>query len=212
MKKNCIIAAVGRGSLHKTWLHEEHPNIDIHLIVYDDSFEDFQFDTPFIQQAYGSKFKLINDYLTDELIAKYEYFYLPDDDVLIDHANIDLLFQCMKEFRLSAAQPAICNEFYSFGHTFKRENSVIRFTNFVEIMQPCFSREALKKVQFTFSETLSGWGIDYHWGVILDFKKYNMAILDIVDSEHTRPVRSNYQAELDNYLLKYNLKKDIYST
>ena len=41
---NCVISAVGGNSLHRMWLTGEC-NFDLHLVVYDDSMEEFHGDT-----------------------------------------------------------------------------------------------------------------------------------------------------------------------
>ena len=213
MNECCVIAAVGKVSLHREWINKR-AKFDLHLIVYDNSYEIFKSDTPFITQSEGYKFKLVYDYLINNphFIDQYKYFYVPDDDILIDTNNIHKLFWYMEQYKLAIAQPAIANSYCSHSHILKRPNSKIRCTNFVEIMQPCFSRDALKKVQFTFNESKSGWGIDFHWGEILDYRQMNMAIIDDIISVHTRPVRSNHQEELNEYLEKYKLTREFYST
>lgn len=213
MNKHCIIATIGSTSLHREWINN-NSKFDLHLIVYDDSYELFKNDSPYVTASKGYKFKLIYNYLCSnpDLIEQYDYFYMPDDDISITSANIQKLFRFMKKYQLAVAQPAITNSFYSYPHTAKYKDSILRHTNFVEIMQPCFSREALKKVLFTFDETISGWGIDFHWGKILNYTEYNMAIIDDIDSIHTRPVQSNHHQELSGYMKKYNLSFDIYSS
>lgn len=213
MNKHCVLAAIGSTSLHREWIKKKS-SFDLHLIVYDDSYELFKNDSPYVTASKGYKFKLIHNYLCNnpELIEQYDYFYMPDDDISITSTNIQKLFRFMKKYQLAVAQPAIANSFLSYRHTKKHEDSVLRYTNFVEIMQPCFSREALKKVLFTFDETISGWGIDYHWGKILDYTQMNMAIIDDISSEHTRPVQSDHRQELFNYMKKYNLNFNIYIT
>lgn len=147
MNKYCVIAAVGKTSLHPQWICKRS-KFDLHLIVYDDSYELFKNDSLYVTEVKGCKFKLIYNYLRSNpnLISQYDYFYMPDDDISINSANIKRL-----------AQPAIANSYYSHDHTAKNKDFLLRFTNFVEIMQPCFSREALKKVLFTFDESKSGW-------------------------------------------------------
>lgn len=206
MNRWCLLSAVGQSSLHRNWIGEK-ALYDVHLIVYDNSFEEFKHDTPYVSRSKGYKFNLVHEYLTNNisLVDKYEYFYIPDDDILIDIENINRLFQYMKKYKLALAQPAIANSYYSHPHTFKRENSILRYTNFVEIMQPCFSRRALKKLLFTFNGTKSGWGIDLHWGTLIDHRKNSMAIIDDINSVHTRPVQSNHFEEMREYLRKNNL-------
>ncbi len=211
--KCCVISAVGKESLHNNWIDKKY-NFDLHLIVYDNSYEKHARDTPYITQGQGKKFKLIYNYLilNKALIEKYDYFYIPDDDINIDSKNIKKLFGYMNEYKLAIAQPAIFNSYLTFKHTKRQIGKYLRYTNFVEIMQPCFSRKALKEVLFTFNENKSGWGIDFHWGKIVDYRKYNMAIIDDIKSIHTRPVQSNNpqnRAEFFEYVKKYDLKLEI---
>ncbi|CAD0004385.1 DUF707 domain-containing protein [Flavobacterium chungangense] len=212
-KKHCIIATVGASSLHQQWIKGENA-FDLHLIVYDDSYELFKLDTPFITVGTGNKFKLIYNYLknNERLIDQYDFFYMPDDDISIDQNNIQKLFDFMENYELDLAQPAIANSYFSHPHTLRKANSLIRFTNFVEIMQPCFSRDALRKVLHTFNESKSGWGLDFHWGIIVNYTEFNMAIIDDIYSLHTRPVQSSNHQEMLDYMKKYNLSFKIYST
>ncbi|OQD42711.1 hypothetical protein BUL40_09320 [Croceivirga radicis] len=213
MNENCVMAAVGKSSLHREWV-DENSKFDLHLIIYDDSYGLYKNDTPYVTTDKGYKFKLIYDYLSrnPDLIDRYNYIYMPDDDISIDSSSIKKLFNLMDKYQLASAQPAIANSFYSYPHTTKHKDSILRYTNFIEIMQPCFSQEALKKVLFTFNETKSGWGIDFHWGIILDYTQMNMAIIDDIGSNHTRPVQSDNREELHEYMTKHDLSYDIYST
>lgn len=213
MNKCCVIAAIGESSLHRKWINKP-AKFDLHLIVYDDSYENFKSDSPYVTQAKGYKFTLIHDYLSNNqtIIDQYDYFFLPDDDILINTTGIHKLFRYMKKYNLAIAQPAIGNFYYSHPQTLRVHTSKMRFTNFVEIMKPCFSKEALKKVLFTFNATKYGWGIDFHWGEIVEYRRMNMAIIDDITSLHTRPVRSKYHDELNDYISKNNLSGEILTT
>jgi len=80
LRKNCVISAVGRGSMHKKWIDgDECRDFDIHLIVYDDSFSDFYDDADFINFKKGYKLRLVHDYLNShpEYLRHYSYFFIP---------------------------------------------------------------------------------------------------------------------------------------
>lgn len=211
--KWCIISTVGNNSQHRHWISSSQ-EYDVHLIVYDDSYGKYKADTPFIKRREGYKFQLVYEYLQENkhLIEHYAYFFIPDDDIYIEPEHINKLFRSMKKYQLAIAQPAISNTYYTYPHTRKKWFYNIRYTNFVEIMQPCFSRDALKKTLFTFKENNSGWGLDFHWGKLVDFRKKNMAVLHNVHSIHTRPVQSSHGDELEEYLEKYNLTRKIYES
>ena len=59
---NCVISAVGRSSLHRMWLKGEC-NFDLHLVVYDDSMEEFRGDTEYICHIKGYKLRVVYRYL-----------------------------------------------------------------------------------------------------------------------------------------------------
>lgn len=79
-------------------------------------------------------------------------------------------------------------------------------------MMPCFSREALMAVMDTFEEHVRWCGIEYHWPLLINSNKRDIAIVDSVQAVHTRPVQTitngNYQIMLE-YLQKNKLKKEI---
>ncbi len=217
VQKYCVISVVGKDSIHRSWLQKDDSHdYDVHLVVYDGSYTVFKNDAEFVTQAKGHKLKCVYDYLIKNswVLDYYDYFFVPDDDILIDNKAIGKLFTLMQEYSLDIAQPALVNSYYTFEHTLKVENSFIRYTNFVEMMLPCFSKKALKKVLFTFNENISGWGADHHWGKIIDYEKHNMAIIDDVEAIHIRPIQSRNQRnieELNNYIRKYNLNFNISS-
>jgi len=213
LKKCCVISAVGRNSLHREWI-KESLDFDLHLIVYDDSFNNYYNDTVFISPQKGYKLELVYNYLVKNpvYLEKYEYFFIPDDDIQINSANIAKLFKYMKTYNLSIAQPGLTDSYYTYEHTIKCKSTLLRYSNFVEIMTPCFSRDALKKVLFTFNENKSGWGIEFHWPELISFSGKEMAIIDDVEAIHTRPIQSfnpQNMKELTDYIEKYKLSRKI---
>ncbi len=217
MKRKCIISGVGKDSFHKSWTCSCMKDIDLHLLVYDNSYERYRNDTKYIAQAKGQKFRLIHEYLSKQkkFMTRYEYFFFPDDDIFIDDVNINKLFGYMETYELELAQPALTNSYHTFTATLKQPGTILRYTNFVEMMQPCFSREALKKCFNTFNINKSGWGMDFHWGTIIDSNNKKVAIIDDVTSVHTRPARltpeqrQENNKELEEYLVKFKITPQI---
>lgn len=210
---NCVISAVGRNSLHRMWLKGEC-NFDLHLVVYDDSMEEFRGDTEYICHIKGYKLKVIYRYLEmyPELKERYDYFFFPDDDIQMDTAAINALFEAMRRYRLQIAQPVLSMSYYTWRHTLQDRYCKLRYINFVEMMVSCFSREALNKVLFTFNENETGWGTETHWPVLIDASQRDMAVIDEVSVVHTRPIQSGqaiHNRELAAYLRKYNLSTKV---
>lgn len=53
--RNCVISAVGKESAHRSWSSGNKKDFDLHLIVYDDSYESYRNDTDFVVHAKGYK-------------------------------------------------------------------------------------------------------------------------------------------------------------
>lgn len=207
--KNCVISAVGKNSLHKMWT-EGNGDFDLHLIAYDDSLEQFRGDADFACHIKGYKLKVIYKYLeaNPQFKDMYDYFFFPDDDIQMDAATINALFEAMCHYGLKIAQPALRMSYYTWPHTLYNRYSKLRYTNFVEMMAPCFSREALQKVLFTFNENETGWGTETHWPLLINATRRDMAIIDEVSVIHTRPIQSGqaiHNQELAAYLQKFGL-------
>ena len=55
-------------------------------------------------------------------------------------------------------------------------------------MMPVFSHEGLRRLEGTFVESQSGWGLDYVWASLLDYRR--MGVVDAVLAGHRRPIQS----------------------
>lgn len=119
----------------------------------------------------------------------YDYVWLPDDDLATDETTINALFEVTASSGLELAQPTLSwVSFFSHEITLKHPSFRLRYTNFVEIMAPCFSRSLLERCVPTFGENQSGWGLGYLWPRMMTDVARGCAMLDQVDVTHTRPV------------------------
>lgn len=212
---NCVISAVGKNSLHREWL-DGCCDFDLHLVVYDDSMDEFRGETNYLCHIKGYKLKVIYKYLeaNPQFKDMYDYFFFPDDDIQMDTATINALFDAMRYYDLKIAQPALRMSYYTWPHTLYDKYSKLHYTNFVEMMVPCFSRKALDKVLFTFNENETGWGTETHWPLLIDATQRDIAIIDEVSVVHTRPIQSGqevHKKELAAYLQKFGLKIKVYN-
>lgn len=210
-RRNCVISAVGQNSLHRRWIgNAGNRSFDLHLIVYDNSFGRFYNDADYLSYKKGYKLKLVYDYLNEhpEYLEWYDYFFIPDDDILTSSSEIDELFDIMDEYQLKIAQPALRHSYYTHPLTLRKPLTVLRYVNFVEMMLPCFNREALRCVLETFNANESGWGVEYHWHALVGGGKKDMAVIDVVAMQHTQPVkqgRTGNLLEMQKYVTKHHL-------
>ena len=212
-KKNAVFVPVGKDSLHRQLLKGD-ADFDLHLLIYDGSYNKFCNDSDFVACDAGYKMDMTYRYLHrhPELFEKYEYFFLLDDDIVISTEDVNRLFSMMREYQLKIAQPSLVMSYYTYKHTAFHPFYILRYTNFVEMMMPCFSRDALKAVLPTFEQKIRWCGIEMHWPVLVGSNHKDMAIVDAVSAKHTRPVQSwnsLSQLQQENYLKKHNLSWSI---
>lgn len=213
-KRYCVISVVGSDSLHRQWI-KDGKDFDLHLIVYDNSYYEYKKDTAFICSMKGYKLKLVYRYFIQHpnYLEQYEYIFIPDDDILIDGPNINHLFTLMKKYQLQIAQPALSCSYSTYPHTLRDKLCILHYTNFIEMMAPCFSREAIKKVLYTFNANDSGWGIEWHWPIIIDSNHKDMAVIDDLIAIHTLPVKKGREKNIEEcnlYIQKNHLDTTIY--
>lgn len=187
MAKNLVISTVGDSSLHRHWIQSK--DYDSYLIYYGEK-EGYKSQSTYYKTKKGYKFHLIKDAVEELIdIYKYDYIWLPDDDIAATPHEVNSLFGYMQSYRLEIAQPSIMG-YYGVDLTLHQKGSKIRFTNWVEIMCPCFSLNALLECKQTFKENNTGWAIEGIWSRLLGHPTDKIAIIDDIIVFHTRPVLS----------------------
>ena len=166
----------------------------------------------------GSKWQLVINHIKPELVAKYDYLCLWDDDLAAMDFDLQRFVKIMAANRLDMAQPAILSP-HPLSHqitgvhpleapvltsTGIEMDVVGRLTNFVEIMVPFFSREGWSEFSsYVDPANLSGYGYDY---IPLGRK----GIIDVMPVIHTRAVQSFKEQsfkEWDDFMTQQGLLK-----
>jgi hypothetical protein len=216
--KNLIISAVGDDSFHKEWING-NPEFDLILKYYgnnNDIFSDYTKDALMCVKQKGQKFPLIKAFINDnfELVSKYEYIWLPDDDISISTDNLNNIFTIAKEYNFCICQPSVISTDGKVSHdiTRPRKGLKLRFTDFVEVMMPLFDIKTLLSLYDDFSLSESGWGLDASWSHRLNYPINKIGIIDKISALHTKPAGSDYsrfkinpEDELHNILQKYGI-------
>gem|GEM_PF-569125 len=194
-RPNLVVVRTGASSLHKKWpkdLGSADRSWDLLLSHFDEKSEPDCPDADIIvrQGAYkfSSCWRLFQDI---PWLSTYKSVWFCDDDIMTSWSDIQKLFELFSEFGLDLAQPALTTDsYFSLPICLQQKNSVLRFTNFVEVMIPLFSAKALKTCLPTFENSMSGWGLDFVWAHLLGNPRHKLAIIDAVPVQHTRPVGS----------------------
>ena len=101
------------------------------------------------------------------------------------------MFLLAEQYKLLLAQPAMIGH-VSHRITLPQPNTLLRFTNFVEVLAPLMSLDTLMLVKDTFDENYSGWGYDFLWPYLLEYPQDKIAIIDSIVMKHTKPVGTDY--------------------
>jgi len=224
MKDYLVILRCGDKSLHRDWYASGvEAGFDLALSYYgsDERFQDVR--AQVVHRFKGSKWEGLSDFLRThaDLVSQYRYVWLPDDDLATDVSTIGAFFRYIEAEGFALAQPSLTtNSYYSYAATLQNKAFDYREMNFVEVMAPCFSKQALSRVADTFSLSKSGWGLDYVWPQkVKDLGR--VGIVDRFAVFHTRPIGSagsgmggaakiaTPQDELRETLNRYGLKMSV---
>jgi len=195
--KNLIVAPCGNAStLFATeWLsNPDEKEFDICLLFYHPTInEPARYEG--VEHFYhlkDFKFRMLHTLLTTEapqLLEEYEYFYFLDDDISLDTAAINRMFELSRTFGTSISQASLSHDSFCSWPIFKNKpNCLLRYMGQIEVMAPLFSRAALKQCLVSFNENKSSWGLDSVWPKILGYPLNKLAVFDDVIMKHTRPV------------------------
>jgi len=192
VRGNLVIVRAGDESRHAAWLEGGSARSwDMIVSYYGDDKDRFrQADIPRFD-AKGAKFPALTRLLAEEaaLIARYDYVWLPDDDLECSGADIDRFFQICHERALWLAQPALSAESqFTWVATLRNPLCRLRFPYFVELMMPCFERTFLERCRPSFARSESGWGLDYLWARLAQDAPQRIAVVDEVVVAHRRPL------------------------
>ena len=198
-RRNLVIVRAGDKSLHPEWLAgAELRNWDLVISYFGNDPDRYRGEDIVRIDAKGPKWSPLHDMLVDhpEFIDSYDYIWLPDDDLAMRCADMNRFFDICRSKGLELAQPSLSTD-SPVTHPLVLNNtrSYIRYTNFVEVMAPCFSAACLRRALPSFNATQSGWGLDWLWPNLVADPQSGIAIVDDVVIRHTRPLGGpNYDA------------------
>lgn len=198
-RRYLVIARAGDSSLHPGWLKgPASRNWDL-VVSYFGNDPNLYRDGDIVRiDGKGPKWPPLQKLLIDnpEYLKRYDYIWCPDDDLEMSKPDMNRFFEICSEYKLELAQPSLTpNSPMTHPLLINNTASHIRYTNFVEVMAPCFSADCLRRVLPTFSGTQSGWGIDWLWPRMVLNRETGIAVVDDVVIRHTRPLGGpNYDA------------------
>ncbi|HQF53982.1 MAG TPA: DUF707 domain-containing protein [Fibrobacteria bacterium] len=190
-KNRLVVVRAGDASLHPSWMVPEgERSWDLVVSYYGDDPSLFKEPGVLRVDRKGTEYPAFHALFTDPSFdwSGYRHIWLPDDDLAIEGRDIDHFFEVCERRELDLAQPSLTPEsHYSYPFTLQDARYELRFTNFVEVMAPCFSARALRICLDTFAASQSSYGLDLVWPRRIGNGR-NVGIVDAVSMTHTRPV------------------------
>lgn len=173
-KLNLVFTSAGDNTkFYKNWL-DKNRNFNLMVVYYGNEKNKYKNDCDYYYQRKGSKFQNLKSVYNQYkfIFEQYEYFFILDDDILINTKQINKLFQIIKKYDLWILGPSFKHPSkISHDITKKVENNFLRYTNFVEVNVPLFSQYAFHKYMKYYNPILVGYGVDYHYIWVLGINK-----------------------------------------
>lgn len=166
-KRNLLFTSAGDNTNFDKLYVGDNMDYDIYVIYYGDNeenYERYKTKVKFIEKRKGSKFQNFK-YFYDkyrEIIDKYEYYFILDDDIILDVDKINRMFIIAREYNLLICAPSYlpgCKT--TFPITVNKPNRFLTYTNFIEVGTPLFSKDALLNLMKYLDNTLLCAGIDF---------------------------------------------------
>jgi hypothetical protein len=175
-KKYLVFTSAGDNTnFYNNWLNENR-NFNLMVVYYGDIYNKYIDKCDYYLMRKGSKFQnLYYTYTNYKFIFNsYESFFILDDDIIINTNEINRLFNILKKYDLWILSPSYSiRSKISHSITKKLDNSFLRYTNFIEVGVPLFSKYALTKFMKVYDPILIGYGIDYWYIWVLGINKKN---------------------------------------
>lgn len=192
VSRNLVIVRAGDRSLHGAWLEGARAgHYDLIVSYFGNDTERYRTPEEHRVDYRGGKWDGIYAVFAGDpgLLERYDYFWLPDDDIQADSASIAEMFRLMAVHDLALAQPALTHDsYFSILLCLQSPSFRLRYADVIEIMVPCLRRDLLRIALPLFRDTRSGFGLDFIWTRLLPDNTRKAAILDCVTVRHTRPV------------------------
>ena len=123
------------------------------------------------------------------VLEMYDYFGVPDDDLVMSTHVINSAFQISADRALSLSQPTVCRHLHSraiWSNLVQERGSFLRYVAHVEIQFPIYSRNLLRGlvIPAELAMASSGWGLDHVWPFLMRYPRDRIAVIDAVCMLH----------------------------
>ena len=205
--KNLVFTSAGDKTNFVThWLDRQfHRNFDVWVVYYGDSETDkYKENVDHWERRKGSKFQnfyhMWKKYKAH--LKKYKKIFVLDDDIIFSTTDINRCFEMSYLHELWLLQPTFrLGGKISHEITKQKPNSVLRYSNFVEVNTPLFDKEILDDIMKKYDPVLIEDGVDFLISYILtrrkDYHQKRIALLDNVSCVNPHDIYKGGAREVD---------------
>ena len=192
-KKNLVIVRAGDSSLHENWLESSSSDSrswDLFVSYYGATPKKWARDDILYTEYQGGKGDGIYDMFSTrpDLLDRYDYIMIADDDFDMSAQNLNRLFEIMREYDLQIAQPVLSyRSFTYYFPTFYNPEFKIRWVNFTQDGYCCLSHKVWRQILPLLENNPMAMFIDNFWNQLTDDPQTQCAMIDEVIITHTRP-------------------------
>ena len=167
LNRNFVFTSAGDNTKFDSLWIDDAIDYDIYVIYYGDNeeiFNRYKSKVKFIEKRKGSKFQNFKYFYHTypEIINIYDRFFILDDDIIFKVEDITNMFKLSRQYKLDICAPSFSTRGYiSHKITEHKPDTILTYTNFVEVNTPLFSKNALDKLMYILDYSLIAWGIDY---------------------------------------------------
>ena len=190
-KKRLVVVRGGAHSCHYQWM-DGACDFDLINASYEENVKKSKHDKViFIKGGkWDGLYRLFQS--QPHLLDDYEMVWLPDDDIKTNASAINRMFDLHKHYELALSQPSLShNSFVLHIALMRNPLFLLRYSDFIEIMMPCFSTSLLRAALPLFKDNRTGQFLDWIWHRFLPEPRYKAAIFDCVAMRHSRAVGSS---------------------
>jgi hypothetical protein len=193
-RRFAVLFQCGSGSVHARWFGGGPRTWDLVVNHYDQTYRGAipcEVELHQTGELPGTKFTAVHALLErhPDVLGRYAYVLLLDDDVVMEMADVDRLFALSEAHGLDQAQASLSADSFGTYDVFRNAGLGLRTVRGVEIMMPVLSRRALEAARPLFGESVSGWGIDYALAELMAAVPGSRAVVvDDVIAHHTKPI------------------------
>jgi len=171
-------------------LTTEQRNFDLALRLYapPGKNESLLSQAEFVMTGGLSKFHAAELFLRDRgLLQAYDGYLFLDGDVEFDASRLSQFLAFVDAVGLQLAQPALTRDSGAYWKmTLQQPGYIYRESSFVEVMAPFISQKALHTLIPTFSQSISGYGLDLVWPRLL--QDASIGVVDAFQMRHREKV------------------------